>query len=477
MKAKFGLIGLGVMGENLALNIEEKGFPIAVFNRSTDKVDDFVKRNPGKKIIGTKSPKEFIESLERPRKFVIMVKAGAPVDQTIEAVRPFLEKDDVVIDGGNEFFTNTERRTKALAPDIHFVGMGVSGGEEGARHGPSLMPGGSIHSYKVIEPVVTAIAAKVDGPCVTYIGEGGSGHYVKMVHNGIEYGDMQLIAETYDVLKSVGGLTNSELADVFSEWNTGELDSFLIDITAKIFTKKDDVTGKDLVDVILDRALMKGTGSWTVKESAELLIPIPTIASSVEAREMSAMHALRQKGAEILKGPSPQPVSASEKKEIIADARAALYAAKAVSYAQGFSLLQKAALQYLWRKDDKGGALPLDNAEIARIWKGGCIIRAKFLGRIQEAFKRDPRLDNLLFDPSFKDELSQRQQGWRRTIARAVNTGIAVPTLSASLSYYDSLRRGRMPMNLTQAQRDFFGAHTYERIDKPQGQFFHTEWS
>jgi 6-phosphogluconate dehydrogenase len=477
-KAQFGLIGLGVMGENLALNIEEKGFPIAVYNRSTEKVDEFIKKNPGKKIIGTKSPKEFAEALERPRRFVIMVKAGAPVDQTIESVKPFLEKDDVIIDGGNEFFTNTKRRQDALAKDgLHLVGMGVSGGEEGARHGPSLMPGGTMHSYKVIEPVVTAIAAKVDGPCVTYIGEAGSGHYVKMVHNGIEYGDMQLIAETYDVLKHVGGLSNAELADVFADWNKGELESFLIEITAKIFRKKDDLTGRELIDVILDRALMKGTGSWTVKEGAELLIPIPTIASSVEAREMSALHGLRQRGAELLKGPMPAPVSAGEKKDVINDARAALYAAKAVSYAQGFSLLQKAALQYVWRKDDKGNATPLDNAEIARIWKGGCIIRAKFLGRIQEAFKRDPRLDNLLFDPSFRDELSQRQQGWRRTISRAVQTGLATPTLSASLSYYDSLRRGRMPMNLTQAQRDFFGAHTYERIDKPQGQFFHTEWT
>jgi 6-phosphogluconate dehydrogenase len=477
MKAKFGLIGLGVMGENLALNIEEKGFPIAVYNRSTDKVDEFVKNNPGKKIIGTKSPKEFVEALERPRKFVIMVKAGSPVDQTIEAVRPFLEKDDIVIDGGNEFFTNTERRGKALAPDIHFVGMGVSGGEEGARHGPSLMPGGTEHAWREIKPVMEAIAAKVDGPCVTHIGEGGSGHYVKMVHNGIEYGDMQLIAETYDVLKSCGGLSNSELADVFSEWNKGELESFLIEITARIFTKKDDITGKELVDVILDRAMMKGTGSWTVKEGADLMVPIPTIASSVEAREMSAMHALRQKGAELLRGPSPSGVSAAEKKELIDDARSALYTAKTVSYAQGFSLLQKAALQYSWRKGPKGEALPLDNAEIARIWKGGCIIRAKFLGRIQEAFKKDARLENMLFDPSFRDELQKRQQGWRRTITRAIANGIAVPTLSASLSYYDSLRRARLPVNLTQAQRDFFGAHTYERIDRPQGTFFHTEWT
>jgi 6-phosphogluconate dehydrogenase len=464
----FGLIGLGVMGENLALNIEEKGFPITVFNRSTEKVDEFVKNNPNKRIVGSHSLKEFTEKLKRPRRMVIMVKAGAAVDSTIDGLKPFLTGGDVVIDGGNEFFTNTERRVKELAPlGIHFVGMGVSGGEEGARHGPSLMPGGSNEAYEKIKDVVTKIAAQVaDGPCVTHIGPGGSGHYVKMVHNGIEYGDMQLIAETYDVLKNVGGLTNRELAEVFTDWNKGELESFLIEITSKIFTKKDDVTGKDLVDVILDTAQMKGTGTWTVKEGAELLTPIPTIASSVEAREISAARELRQKGAQLLRGPSPAVVSGAEKSEIVQDARAALYAAKACSYAQGLGLLYKAAQTYKWG---------LRLGEIARIWKAGCIIRAAFLGRIQEAYGRDNNLENLLFDPKFREELGARQTGWRRTVTRAINAGLAVPTLTASLSYYDSLRRARMPVNLTQAQRDFFGAHTYQRIDR-EGTF-HTEWT
>jgi 6-phosphogluconate dehydrogenase len=466
-KADFGLIGLGVMGQNLALNIEEKGFSIAVHNRSTDKVEEFVRDNAGKKVLGAMSPKELADKLKKPRRVVIMVKAGAAVDATIDALKPHLEPGDVVIDGGNEFFTNTERRGKELnAAGIHFVGMGVSGGEEGARHGPSLMPGGARDAYEKIEDVVTKIAAQVsDGPCVTYIGPGGAGHYVKMVHNGIEYGDMQLIAEAYDVLKNVAGLSNRELADVFNEWNKAELESFLIEITAKVFGKKDDLTGKELVDVILDVAQMKGTGSWTVKEGADLQASIPTIASSVDARVVSAMHAMRQKGAQLLRGPVPTAAAASEKQEIIADTRAALYAAKACSYAQGLGLLAKASASYQWG---------LKLGEIARIWKGGCIIRAAFLGRIQEAYGRDNNLENLLFDPAFREELSARQAGWRRTITRAVNAGIAMPTMTASLAYYDALRRARSAMNLTQAQRDFFGAHTYMRIDREGS--FHTEW-
>lgn len=466
-KADFGLIGLGVMGQNLALNIEEKGFSIAVNNRSVDKVEEFVKSNPGKKILGANSLKELADKLKSPRRIIIMVKAGAAVDSTIEALKPYLSSGDVVIDGGNEFFTNTERRAKELsALGLNFVGMGVSGGEEGARHGPSMMPGGAREAYAKIEDVVTKIAAQVsDGPCVTYIGPGGAGHYVKMVHNGIEYGDMQLIAEAYDVLKNVGGLSNAELADTFDAWNRAELESFLIEITAQIFRKKDELTGQELVDVILDVAQMKGTGSWTVKEGADLTSPIATIASSVDARIMSGLHALRQKGAQLLQGPKPQVASAAEKAEIIADTRAALYAAKACSYAQGLSLLAKASETYKW---------DLQLGEIARIWKGGCIIRAAFLGRIQEAFGRDSTLENLLFDPSFQEELAARQTGWRRTIVRAINAGVGVSTMTASLGYYDGLRRARLPMNLTQAQRDLFGAHTYQRTDR-EG-VFHTEW-
>ncbi len=465
-KAQFGVMGMGVMGANIAANIEEKGFSIAVYNRSRGKTDRFLEENQGKKVTGTFSIEEFVDALATPRKILIMVKAGKPVDSTIEQLLPHLRKGDVIIDGGNEFYTNTERRAAALdAQGIEFVGMGVSGGEEGARHGPSMMPGGQKDAYEKIEPVVTKIAAQVkDGPCVTYIGPGGAGHYVKMVHNGIEYGDMQLIAETYDLLKHEGGLTNAELADVFAEWNQGELESFLIEITSKIFRRKDDDSDQDLIDVILDTAKMKGTGSWTVKEGAELGSAIPTIASSVDARILSAQRALRMQGSQTLKGPLPS-ADRSEKDQMIADARAALYAAKACSYAQGLALLTRASEERSWG---------LDLGEIARIWKAGCIIRASFLERIQEAYGREQTLANLLFDPEFTKELADRQDAWRRTITRAIQAGIAVPTMTASLAYYDSVRRKRLPANLTQAQRDFFGAHTYQRLDKEGA--FHTEW-
>jgi 6-phosphogluconate dehydrogenase len=464
--ADFGVIGLGVMGANLALNVEEKGFSIAVYNRSRDKTDELLAANPGKKITAAFTPAELVKSLKRPRNILIMVKAGTPVDQTIDSLLPHLEHGDVIIDGGNELFTNTERRSASLiAKGFGFVGMGVSGGEEGARHGPSMMPGCSVEAYKNLEPIVTKIAAQVaDGPCVTRIGPGGSGHYVKMVHNGIEYGDMQLIAETYDLLKNVGGLDNAELAAVFADWNKGELESFLIEITATVLAEKDPDGGGHLVDKILDTAQMKGTGSWTVKEGADLGSPIPTIASSVDARLMSAMRPTRLIGAQKLDGPKPKK-SGDDKKLIIEDARAALYAAKMCSYAQGLGLLAKASKERTW---------DLNFGEIARIWKGGCIIRAAFLGRIQEAYKRDKNLANLLFDESFGKELAARQDGWRRTVVRASQSGISVSTLTASLSYYDALRRERLPANLTQAQRDFFGAHTFERLDKPG--VFHHEW-
>ncbi len=465
-KAEFGVIGLGVMGANLAQNIEEKGFSVALFNRSRDKTEELLAATKGKRFVGAYSLEELAKKLETPRRILIMVKAGAPVDSTIEGLLPHLAKGDVVIDGGNEFYTNTERRNdKLTALGIDFIGMGVSGGEEGARHGPSLMPGGAKAAYQKIEPIVTKIAAQVeDGPCVTYIGAGGAGHYVKMVHNGIEYGDMQLIAETYDVLKHVGGLSNAELADVFTEWNKSELESFLIEITSKIFRKKDPETGGELVDSIVDATAMKGTGTWTVKEGADTLSPLPTIASAVDARVMSSQRDLRLRGAEILQGPSPK-VDPAAKKQVIADARAALYAAKACSYAQGLGLLAKASATHKW---------DLKLGEIARIWKGGCIIRAAFLGRIQKAYGKSAGLENLLFDADFKKELGARQEGWRRFVCRAIESGISVPTTTASLSYYDSLRRKRLPANLTQAQRDFFGAHTYQRLDR-EGTF-HTEW-
>jgi 6-phosphogluconate dehydrogenase len=466
-KMKVGVVGLAVMGENLALNIEEKGFPVAVFNRSLDKVADFVARNAGKKIHGCKSAEELVQSLERPRRIIMMVKAGAPVDETIAHIKPFLEKDDMLVDGGNEFFANTVRRAREIeAEGLAYVGMGVSGGEEGARHGPSLMPGGTKSAYAALEPVLTKIAAQVDdGPCVDYMGPGGAGHYVKMVHNGIEYGDMQLIAEAYDLLRNVGGMGPSELADVFARWNDGELQSFLIEITSKILMKKDDLTGQPLVDVILDQSGMKGTGKWTVQQAAELTAPIPTIASSLDARIMSGLRSERLVAAKLLQGPKPAP-SFIDKKQLVDDVRHALYASKVCSYAQGMSLLRTASHAYEWG---------LQIGRIARIWKGGCIIRAQFLGRIKEAYGRNAELANLLVDGEFAREMADRQAGWRRAIALAVQHGLAMPTMMASLAYYDAYRRERLPANLTQAQRDFFGAHTYQRLDR-EGTF-HTQWT
>ena len=465
---RIGVVGLGVMGENLALNIEEKGFSVAVYNRTRDKVDEFVKANAGKQVKGCRAPQELIESLERPRRLLMMVKAGAPVDLTIASLSPYLEPGDILIDGGNEFFTETVRRGVALeARKIHYVGMGVSGGEEGARKGPSLMPGGPRDAYDALAPILTKIAAQVDdGPCVDYMGPGGAGHYVKMVHNGIEYGDMQLIAECYDVLRTLGGMSVNEIAEVFADWNQGELQSFLVEITAQVLRKKDDETGKPLVDVILDATGMKGTGKWTVQQAAELASPLPTIASALEARMLSALKSERVAAAKILIGPKPEPIANVDKKQLVNDVRQALYASKVCSYAQGMNLLAAASRAYAW-------ALHL--GRIARIWKGGCIIRAKFLDRIKQAYERDAKVVSLLVDAQFARELADRQAGWRRVLGQAIAAGLPMPTMTASLAYYDGYRRERLPANLTQAQRDFFGAHTYQRIDREGS--FHTEWA
>ncbi|RFP59391.1 MAG: NADP-dependent phosphogluconate dehydrogenase [Limnothrix sp. CACIAM 69d] len=468
MAQSFGLIGLAVMGENLALNIERNGFPIAVYNRSRDKTDTFMAtRAQGKQVQPTYSLEEFVAALEPPRKILIMVKAGGPVDAVIEQLKPLLAPGDILIDGGNSLYEDTERRTQDLeALGLTYIGMGVSGGEEGALNGPSLMPGGTRSAYEKIEPIVTKIAAQVDnGPCVTYIGPGGSGHYVKMVHNGIEYGDMQLIAEAYDLLKTVGGLNQAQLQSTFAAWNqTDELNSFLIEITAEIFKVSDPDTQEPLVELIQDAAGQKGTGRWTVMSALELGVSIPTIIAAVNARIMSSIKAERTAAAQELSGPGP--IAPVDQATFIDQVRDALYCSKICSYAQGMALLAKASAEF---------GYGLNLAEMARIWKGGCIIRAGFLSKIERAFTDNPQLPNLLLAPEFKQTILDRQAAWRSVVATAAQTGIAVPAFSASLDYFDSYRRDRLPQNLTQAQRDFFGAHTYERIDKPGT--FHTEWA
>jgi 6-phosphogluconate dehydrogenase len=468
-KQNFGLIGLAVMGENLALNVESRGFSVAVYNRTTAKTDEFMaKRAQGKNIVATKTLTEFVEALERPRRILVMVQAGKAVDAVIDQLKPMLDPDDMIIDGGNSLYDDTERRTKDLESiGLGFVGMGISGGEEGALNGASMMPGGTRAAYKELEPILTKIAAQVDdGPCVTFIGPGGAGHYVKMVHNGIEYGDMQLIAEAYDLLKNVGGLDGKQLQEVFAEWNTtDELNSFLIEITANIFKYIDPETKQPLVEVIMDAAGQKGTGRWTVMSALELGVSIPTIIAAVNARIMSSYKDERVKASQELTGPSGK--YEGDTKEFVNKVRDALYCSKICSYAQGMALLSAASKSYNY---------DLDLSEISRIWKGGCIIRAGFLDKIKTAFKDDPALPNLLLAPEFKQSILDRQSAWRDVLATACKLGIAVPAFSASLDYFDSYRRDRLPQNLTQAQRDYFGAHTYERTDKPRGEFFHTEW-
>jgi 6-phosphogluconate dehydrogenase len=461
--AQIGVLGLGVMGRNLVLNLADHGFSVAGHDAWPEPVDKLSAEARGKSVGAHKELKAFVAALARPRRVLMLVKAGEVVDQTIASLLPLLEAGDLLIDGGNEFYQNTERRALSLAErGLHFFGMGISGGEQGARHGPSLMPGGERSGYDALAPLLSAVAARADGQCVTYVGPGGSGHYVKMVHNGIEYGDMQLIAEAYDLLKTLGGLSNDALAERFELWNAGELQSYLIEISARILRFDDpEQPGLRLLDALADRAAMKGTGSWAVASAATLGVPIPTLACAVDARLLSASQEERQRAQRLLAGPSPDPADGT----LSDDVRDALYAAKACAYAQGFALMQRASAHYGWG---------LDLAELARIWTGGCIIRAQFLGRIKQAYLREPQLVNLLFDDSFARELNERQLALRRVVARAMLAGVAVPAHASALAYYDSLRRARSPQNLTQAQRDYFGAHTFERVDRAGN--FHSSW-
>jgi 6-phosphogluconate dehydrogenase len=466
-KQQIGVIGLAVMGKNLALNIESRGFSISVYNRSVEKTEEFLKEAEGKNVVGTFSIEEFVNSLETPRKILIMVKAGAPTDSTIEMLLPHLDQGDILIDGGNTYYKDTQRRNKMLSDSgIHFIGTGVSGGEEGALKGPSIMPGGQKEAFELVKPIFEAIAAKVNNePCTTYIGPDGAGHYVKMVHNGIEYGDMQLISEAYFLLKNVLGLSADELHHVFSDWNKGELDSYLIEITADIFTKTDEETGKPLVDVILDKAGQKGTGKWTSQSTLDLGVPTSIITESVFARFISAMKDERVKASKLLSGPSTSTYN-GDKEQLIEDVRKALYMSKICSYAQGFAQLRAASDEYNW---------DLQYGDIAMIFRGGCIIRAAFLQKIKEAYDLDANLSNLLLDPYFKEIVESYQGALRKISVVAIEAGVPIPCFSAALAYFDSYRTETLPANLIQAQRDYFGAHTYERIDK-EGKF-HTQWT
>ncbi|MGT0197204.1 NADP-dependent phosphogluconate dehydrogenase [Burkholderia pyrrocinia] len=468
-KQAIGVIGLAVMGRNLALNIESRGYAVSVYNRSREKTDELIAEFPGRNLVPTYTLEEFVASLETPRRILMMVKAGEATDATIASLKPLLEKGDVLIDGGNTHFTDTIRRNQELAQSgLHFIGTGVSGGEEGALRGPSIMPGGQRDAYDLVEPILKQIAAKApsDGePCVAYMGPDGAGHYVKMVHNGIEYGDMQLIAESYSVLKNVAGLTNDELGAVYTEWNQGELDSYLIEITSKIFGKKDEETGKHLVDVILDRAAQKGTGKWTSQNALDLGVPLPLITESVFARVLSSLKTERVAASKILSGPTEAPFD-GDRAGFVEAVRRALYLSKVISYAQGFAQLRTASEEYGWN---------LDLGTIAKIFRAGCIIRARFLQKITEAYAKDPALANLLLDPYFQDIAANYQASLRDVVVAAVKAGVPVPAFASAVAYFDSYRSERLPANLVQAQRDFFGAHTFERTDKPGS--FHANWS
>ncbi|OIR06440.1 6-phosphogluconate dehydrogenase, NADP(+)-dependent, decarboxylating [mine drainage metagenome] len=488
-RSDIGLIGLAVMGQNLALNIADHGFQISVFNRTTEKTDKFVAENPSTPggVVGTHTLEEFVQSLATPRKIVILVQAGAATDAVIDGLIPLLAKDDIIIDGGNAKWTDTIRREKDLAAKgLRFIGSGVSGGETGARFGPSLMPGGAPEAYAELKPIWQAIAAKVDAktgrpipgaepgkpvkggvPCTTYIGHNGAGHYVKMVHNGIEYGDMQMICEAYDLMRGLLGMKAEEIGKVFASWNTGVLDSFLVEITADILQQKDPATKrKAFVDVVLDTAGQKGTGKWTSVNALDMGVPAPTIAEAVFSRCISAVKEERVAASKILKGPGKKAYKGS-KKALIQAIHDALYCSKICSYAQGFQLMREAQKEYNWK---------LDFGSIAQIWRGGCIIRAAFLQKITEAYGRNPRLANLLLDPYFNRTIKAAQENWRKVVSLAVEYGVPAPTFASALSYYDGYRAARLPANLLQAQRDYFGAHTYERVDKPRGKFFHVDW-
>ncbi len=460
------VVGLATMGQNLALNIARNGFPVTVWNRSWDKTEATLARcKPGWRMVGAKSPQEVAASLKRPRRLLLLVKAGSPVDDTIATFLPFLEAGDLVIDTGNSHPDDTERRARELAgKGFRFVGMGVSGGEDGALNGPSLMPGGERSAYDELAPILKKIAAQVeDGPCVTHVGTGAAGHFVKMVHNGIEYGDMQIIAECFDLMQNVLGMSHAQMAAAFGEWNKGFLESFLIEITARILRTVDPDTKRPMVDVILDKAGQKGTGKWTSEMALRYGIPAPTMHAAVEARCLSAMKDQRVTASKTLRGPAPSKAPAN----LIDAVRDALYCSKICSYAQGLDLLATADTEKKWG---------LDFAEIARIWKGGCIIRARFLRSIQAAFGKQKKLPNLLLDPELGGFLQQNQTAWRKVVALAAEHGVPTLAMGASLSYFDSFRRATLPQNLTQAQRDLFGAHTFERVDKPAGTFFHHEW-
>jgi 6-phosphogluconate dehydrogenase len=467
--ADIGLIGLAVMGENLVLNMESKGFTVAVFNRSVDKVDKFIAgRGAGKNFIGAHSIAEFCASLERPRKVMMLVKAGKAVDDFIEQLLPHLEEGDIIIDGGNTHFPDTIRRANYVeSKGLLYVGTGVSGGEEGALLGPSMMPGGSPAAWPAVKDIFQAVSAKVDGgvPCCDWVGEGGAGHFVKMVHNGIEYGDMQIICEAYQVMKDLLGLNADEIHEVFKEYNEGDLDSYLIEITRDITGFRDE-NGEALVEKIMDTAGQKGTGKWTGIAALDLGIPLTLIGESVFARCLSAQKDIRVKASKVIRGPETK--FTGDKKQMIADLKDALFGAKIISYAQGYNLMMEAANEYKWN---------LNYGGIALMWRGGCIIRSTFLGDIKKAFDMNPGLENLLLDPHFKEIVEKAQAGWRRVCATALTYGVPVPALTSALCYFDGLRSERLPANLLQAQRDYFGAHTYERIDKPRGEFFHTNWT
>ena len=468
-KADIGLIGLAVMGQNLVLNMDDHGFTVAVYNRTVSKVDEFVEGNAkGTKVIGAHSIEELVSLLKKPRRVMLLVKAGKAVDDFIELLIPHLEAGDIIIDGGNSNYNDTIRRTAYVeSKGLLYIGTGVSGGEEGARHGPSIMPGGSPAAWPHVKPIFQAVAAKVDdgSPCCDWVGENGAGHYVKMVHNGIEYGDMQLICEAYFLMKQALGMSADEMHRVFADWNKGKLDSYLIEITRDILAFKDE-DGEPLVEKILDTAGQKGTGKWTGISSLDLGIPLTLIGEAVYARNLSAMKEERVTASKVLSGPEAR--FEGDKKAFVDDIREALYASKIISYAQGYMLLRAAAEEYNWN---------LNYGGIALMWRGGCIIRSVFLGRIKEAFDNQPNLTNLLLDPYFKEQVESAQAAWRRVVAKAVELGVPVPAMASALTFYDGYRSERLPANLLQAQRDYFGAHTYERIDRPRGEFFHTTWT